>query len=121
MVVDERAKGKVRTVTDYTKYVWFTEVIESLGFSIQHGLYLFWFLQEFDASSIHLVDNFNQVIDTLRGIAVGSAYMSWIFLEFKGFFLVFVGIFEFLSKNLLDGVGKFDNEVFEIRIGNILS
>ena len=82
VVVNERAQGKVRTVAGYAKHIRFTEVIESLGFSIRHCLYLYWFLQEVDSSSIHLVDYFDQVVDTFRGVAVGSTDMSWIFLEF---------------------------------------
>ena len=121
VVVDERTQGIVRTVADYAKDVWFTEMVESLWFSIQHCLDLFRFLQEFNTSSVHLIDYFDQVVDTFRGVAIGSADMSWIVLKFQCFFLVFVGGFQFLSEYLLDGVGKFDGEVFEIRIGNILS
>ena len=76
VVVNERAQGKVRTVAGYAKHIRFTEVIESLGFSIQRCLYLCWFLQEFYSSSIHLVDYFDQVVDTFRGVAVGSTDMS---------------------------------------------
>ena len=119
--MDKWPQREVRTIADQSQYVGFTHMMELVRSASHHFLHLIFFLQKLDASTVHLIDYLDQIVNAVRSGIKGRASMGRVLLYFDFFLAFLVGELDLFFDKFAKGEDKLEGEVLEIRIGDILS